>query len=149
MIALLNYNDFIIEGDSRNSIIKSLYKKKYKKYCNLRLYLTNLKKDSFQNVIYTFSDSNTNLFIRENDIINNKFSFKKTLIINTIENFEIKSLTEKIKCKDYNLFIIRFKEEDKKKIKKLIKIKRIIDDYIKDNNKNKIFLFIIYKNYVI
>ena len=142
MISLLKFNDFVIEVDSKNSIIKSLYQDKYKKYSNLRLYLSNLDKNSFQNVIYTFSDPITDLFKDKNYIINNNFSLEKTLIINLLENLDIEKFKENIKSKDYSLFIIKFQKNENYKIIQLIKVKMII---LKIITKTKYFylLFII------
>ena len=77
LILLVNYNNINIEGESRNSLIKLLYKDKYKKSCNLEFYLSNLGKDSFQNVIYTFSDINSKV----NEIIEKIHYSKKIFLI--------------------------------------------------------------------
>ena len=69
---------------------------------------------------------------------------EKTLIINLLENLDIEKFKENIKSKDYSLFIIKFQEDENYIIIQLIEVKKIVDDYIKNNNKDKIFLFIIY-----
>ena len=91
LILLVNYNNINIEGESRNSLIKLLYKDKYKKSCNLEFYLSNLGKDSFQNVIYTFSDINSKV----NEIIKKIHSSKK-IFLDLLENIDIDDFKRKL-----------------------------------------------------
>ena len=148
LIYLLNYNDFIIDNISYKSIIKNIYKEKYKKNYNFNNYLLNLQQDSFINLIYTFSKKKTKLF-NENDIINDKFSSRKTFIYDLDEILKEQDFIDKIKSDKYNLIIIKYKEDEINKIGNIINIKKIIDNYIKSQNKDKQFIFIIYKNKVI
>ena len=139
MISLLNYNDFKIEGVSYKSKIKKIYQEKYKKCFNFKSYLVTFVKNSFQNIIYTFSRKGTNLFIDENDKKN--FHLK---IFDLKNNFEIDDFQQYIKNEQYNLIIFKIKEKEIQGNDLLVEIKAIIDDYINNKNKDKIFIFIIY-----
>ena len=148
-IFLINYKDIIINEYSLSSIINPIYKENEEKNNNLLSYLLNLSKDSFQNVIYTFSNKNNKLFKDNFEINNTSFSSKKTFVLNLEDNFEIGKFMDKIKENNYNLFIIEYEEKDIYNKKHLIEIKNIIDDYIKNNHKDKTFLFIIYRERII
>jgi len=104
-----------------------------------------LKQDSFLNLIYTFSKKNINLF-NEKDNINDKFSSGKTFIYDLDENLKEQDFVDTIKNDKYNLIIIKHKEEEINRNNHIINIKKIIDNYIKSQNKDKTFIFIIFRN---
>ena len=68
MIYLLKYKNFHINnGTIINEDIKKLYKENYKKNYNLKTFLTNLKKEDIQNIIFTFTDKKESLFNKNKD----------------------------------------------------------------------------------
>ena len=111
---MLNYNDFIIDGESEKNIIKSIYKNNYKKNYNFISYLTNLNNNSYINIIYTFSDKKSILFYDNYEIPNTNFAAHKTLTWDLNENIEIGNFSDKIKDTKYNLVIIKFEEKNAK-----------------------------------
>ena len=97
MIFLLNYNDFIIEGESKRIKIKLIFKEKFKNNYNIISYLSNLDNNFLQNFINKFSNKNINIFKENKKIFNSKLSFNKTFILDANENIEIEEFITNIK----------------------------------------------------